>query len=61
MAHEMEPCEAAVDVLVDKEGIKIKTTIRDTEYIFIWLKKAQCGIDKKQSERLVKEFENGRI
>ncbi len=61
MPHKFDPCEAPTEGKLDKWGFTIKPTISDTECILICLKNAPCGIDKKQSERLVKEFENGRI
>ena len=61
MPHEFDPCEAPIEGKLDKWGFTIKPTISDTECILICLRNAPCGIDKKQSERLVKEFKNGRI
>tara|TARA_B100001175_G_C19203012_1_gene492282 strand:+ start:303 stop:488 length:186 start_codon:yes stop_codon:yes gene_type:complete len=61
MPHEFDPCEAPIEGEVDKWGFAIKPTISDAECIIICLRNAPCGIDKKQSERLAKEFENGRI
>ena len=56
----MSECEAPVDDLVDKNGFTIKPPISDDECILICLKNAPCGTNKKQTERLVKDY-YGRI
>ena len=61
MPHEFDYVESPTKGEVDKWGFAIKPTISDAECIIICLRNAPCGIDKKQSERLAKEFENGRI
>ena len=58
MSHEFDPCEAPVEGKVDKWGFTIKPPICDNEVIIRCLKNAPCGIDRKQSERLIKEYEN---
>ena len=42
---------------VDKWGFTIKPTISDTAATLICLRNAPCGTDKKQIERLIKEYE----
>jgi hypothetical protein len=42
---------------VDKWGFTIKPTISDRDCILICLNNAPCGTDKKQVERIIKEFE----
>jgi len=61
MPHKFDPCDEPTEGKRDTWGFTIKPTISGTECLSICLTKAPCGIDKKQSERLVKEFENGRI
>ena len=42
---------------VDKHGFTIKPPISDRDCILICLNNAPCGTDKKQVERIIKEFE----
>jgi hypothetical protein len=49
--------EAPSGVEYDKWGFTIKPTITDTELILMCLRNAPCGADKKQTERLVKYYE----
>ena len=49
--------EAPTEGEVDKWGFTIKPSICDNEVIIRCLKNAPCGIDKKQAERLIKEYE----
>ena len=49
--------EAPIEGEVDKWGFTIKPTISDNELITICLKNAPCGSDKKQVERLIKNYE----
>ena len=56
MPHEFDPCEAPVDGEVDKWGFTIKPTISDNELIRRCLGNAPCGCDKKQVERLIKQY-----
>ncbi|OUV68358.1 MAG: hypothetical protein CBC89_02705 [Euryarchaeota archaeon TMED129] len=41
---------------LDKHGFTIRPPISDTELIIRCLNNAPCGCDKKQVERLVKEW-----
>ena len=61
MPHEFDYVESPTKGEVDQWGFTIKPKISDAECILICLRNAPCGIDKKQAERLVQEFENGRI
>jgi len=45
------------DVKYDKWGFTIKPTISDTELIIRCLRNAPCGSDKKQVDRLIKQYE----
>ena len=56
MPHEFDPCEAPIEGEVDKWGFTIKPTISDTELILRCLRNATCGCDKKQVERLIKQY-----
>ena len=58
MPHEFDYVEAPAEGEVDKWGFTIKPTISDTDVILICLKNAPCGTNKKQIERLIKDFEN---
>ena len=58
MSSEFDYVEAPTEGEVDKWGFTIKPTICDNEVIIRCLKNAPCGIDKKQSERLIKKFES---
>ena len=49
--------EAPPEGEVDKWGFTIKPTITDEECILICLKNAPCGIDKKQAERIIKQYQ----
>ena len=49
--------EAPIEGEVDKWGFTIKPTITDEECILICLKNAPCGIDKKQTERIIKHYQ----
>jgi hypothetical protein len=57
MPHEFDPCEAPVDGEVDKWGFTIKPTITDDELILRCLRNAPCGSDRKQTQRLIKQYE----
>lgn len=59
MSHEFDPCEAPTGE-VDKWGFTIKPPVCDNEVIIRCLKNAPCGIDRKQTERIIMEIENGR-
>ncbi len=48
--------EAPTEGEVDKWGFTIKPTISDNELIRICLRNAPCGSDKKQVERLIKQY-----
>jgi hypothetical protein len=50
--------EAPIEGKVDKWGFTIKPSISDTECILICLKNAPCGHNKKQVERLIKDYES---
>jgi len=52
----VDPHEAPVGE-VDKWGFTIKPTITDTELILRCLNNAPCGSDKKQVNRLIKQYE----
>ena len=58
MPSEFDYVEAPTEGEVDKWGFTIKPTISDTDVILICLKNAPCGTNKKQIERLIKDFEN---
>ena len=58
MPHEFDPCEAPIEGELDKWGFTIKPTICDNEVILRCLKNAPCGIDRKQVEQLIREYEN---
>lgn len=58
MPHEFDYVEAPAEGEVDKWGFTIKPTISDTAAILICLRNAPCGTNKKQIERLIKDFEN---
>ena len=58
MPHEFDYVEAPTEGEVDKWGFTIKPTISDTAAILICLRNAPCGTNKKQIERLIKDFEN---
>ena len=55
---EFEYVEAPTEGEVDKWGFTIKPSISDIEVIIRCLKNAPCGIDKKQAERIIKDYEN---
>jgi hypothetical protein len=57
MPHEFDPCEAPVEGEVDRWGFTIKPAISDNELILRCLRNAPCGCDKKQVERLIKDYE----
>ncbi len=50
--------EAPIEGEVDKWGFTIKPTISDDELILRCIKNAPCGTDKKQVERLIKDYES---
>jgi hypothetical protein len=58
MPSEFDYVEAPTEGEVDKWGFTIKPSISDTEVIIRCLKNAPCGIDKKQAERIIKDYEN---
>ncbi len=58
MPSEFDYVEAPTEGEVDKWGFTIKPTISDTAAILICLRNAPCGTNKKQIERLIKDFEN---
>ena len=58
MPHEFDYVEAPTTGEVDKWGFTIKPSISDTEVIIRCLKNTPCGIDKKQVERIIKDYEN---
>ena len=58
MASEFDYVEAPTEGEVDKWGFTIKPSISDIEVIIRCLKNAPCGIDKKQAERIIKDYEN---
>ena len=57
MPHEFDPCEAPVEGEVDRWGFTIKPAISDNELILRCLRNAPCVCDKKQVERLIKDYE----
>ena len=57
MSHEFDPCEAPIEGEVDKWGFTIKPSITDDELILICLKNAPCGTDRKQTQRLIQQYE----
>jgi hypothetical protein len=57
MPHEFDPCEAPVDGEVDKWGFTIKPTITDDELILRCLRNAPCGSDRKQTQKLIQQYE----
>jgi hypothetical protein len=57
MPHEFDPCEAPVDGEVDKWGFTIKPTITDEELILRCLRNAPCGSDRKQTQKLIQQYE----
>jgi hypothetical protein len=58
MPSEFDYVEAPTEGEVDKWGFTIKPSISDTEVIIRCLKNAPCGIDKKQAERITKDYES---
>jgi len=44
--------------MIDKDGWSQRDLIPDCECILICLKNAPCGTDRKQVERLIKEYQN---
>tara|TARA_B100000902_G_scaffold155111_1_gene151543 strand:- start:453 stop:635 length:183 start_codon:yes stop_codon:yes gene_type:complete len=58
MPSEFDYVEAPTEGEVDKWGFTIKPSISDIEVIIRCLKNAPCGIDKKQAERIIKDYEN---
>ena len=56
MPSEFDYVEAHTEGEVDKWGFTIKPTISDTELILRCLRNAPCGSDKKQVERLIKQY-----
>ena len=56
MPHEFDYVEAPTEGEVDKWGFTIKPAISDTEVILRCLRNAPCGSDKKQVERLIKQY-----
>ena len=58
MPSEFDYVEAPTEGEVDKWGFTIKPSISDTEVIIRCLKNAPCGIDKKQAERIIKDYES---
>ena len=57
MPSEFDYVEAPTEGEVAKWGFTIKPSISDNELITICLKNAPCGSDKKQVERLIKNYE----
>ncbi len=49
--------EAPIEGEVDKWGFTIKPSITDDELILICLKNAPCGTDRKQTQRLIQQYE----
>jgi hypothetical protein len=43
--------------MIDKHGWTQRDSISDNECIFLCLKNAPCGTNRKQVERLIKEYE----
>ena len=56
MVSEFDYVEAPAEGEVDKWGFTIKPPISDNELIIRCLKNAPCGSDKKQVERLIKQY-----
>tara|TARA_Y100000385_G_C12513340_1_gene392283 strand:+ start:145 stop:321 length:177 start_codon:yes stop_codon:yes gene_type:complete len=56
MPSEFDYVEAPTEGEVDKWGFTIKPTISDVECILRCLNNAPCGCDKKQVERLIKQY-----
>jgi len=56
MASEFDYVEAPTEGEVDRWGFTIKPSISDNKLILICLKNAPCGSDKKQVERLIKQY-----
>ena len=57
MPSEFDYVETPTEGEVDRWGFTIKPSISDNELIIICLKNAPCGSDKKQVERLIKNYE----
>lgn len=57
MTHEFDYVEAPAEGEVDKWGFTIKPSISDDELIFMCLKNAPCGSDRKQVIKLIKTYE----
>ena len=56
MPSEFDYVEAPTEGEVDRWGFTIKPSISDNELILICLNNAPCGSDKKQVERLIKQY-----
>ena len=57
MSEFIQDIDKKVIPKVDKWGFTIKPEISDHDHILICLRNAPCGTDRKQSERLIKEYE----
>ena len=57
MPHEFDPCEAPIEGEVVKWGFTIKPSISDDELILMCLRNAPCGSDRKQTQRLIQQYE----
>lgn len=57
MSHEFDYVEAPVEGEVDKWGFTIKPSISDDELILMCLRNAPCGSDRKQTQKLIQQYE----